>query len=257
MSSSTGTSAENFWDEGFEEETECERFLQKQKTKTVEDEENEVDAEYEEDEDVDDEEETDDDESATEEISAEEETADDDETDESDSEEEDPVEENDPVAEDENDADATQPVKEEKMVKARTKTGGKTKAEAIREVIERRKRAGASLRPRDIIEELSDNGFEVNASQVSVTLRSMGVPPAPKGRVKGTKMKPKEPTATTEPKSRMALKRGVGEKAAAHDGELLETEAMLDKAAEFVTASGGYEKAVAILGMYNRIVSRG
>lgn len=252
MPSTTGTSAESFWDEG--DETECERYLQHQKAKTVEDEENDVEAEYDEDE----EEETDDDESVEEEISAEDETADDDEADESDSEEEeDPIDDDDPVAE-ADDAEATQPVKEEKMVKAKAKTGGKTKAEAIREVIERRKRASASLRPRDIIEELSENGFEVNASQVSVTLRSMGVPPAPKGRVKGTKMKPKEPAATAEPKSRMATKRGVGERpAAAHDGELLETEAMLDKAAEFVSASGGYEKAVAILGMYNRIVSRG
>jgi hypothetical protein len=251
MSVSTGTSAENFWDDGLEEEAECEKFLQEQKTKVIEYEEEETSAELagdDEDEDEEyeeDEEEEDVDDDIEDAADVEEEEDDDVELPETDhaAEEEDSETENDPVA-DAEDADATKSVKGKKMAKPKTRTGGKTKAEAIREVIDRRKRAGESLRPRDIIEELTDNGFAVNASQVSVTLRSMGVPPAPKGRIKGTKIKPATPGA--EPKSRMALKTGVGEKPA-HNGKPADAANMVDMAVEFLKAAGGHDKAVELL----------
>lgn len=261
MSAKTGSSAENFWDEGVEEEAECERYLQHQKVKMIEDEENITEDEYDEevDEDEGDDEESDEDDVDDSEAAEESENnADPVVAEESaDSQE---VTDDDPAADAEEDAEAAKPVKEKKMAKTRTKAGGKTKAEAIREIIERRQKAKESLRPRDIIEELNENGFEVNASQVSVTLRNMGVPPAPKGRGKGT-AKPAAATPTEEQKSRMALKRGVSgatkpQAVAGTDGQLKETELMLDSAAEFVHTAGGYEKAVALLNMYHRIVSR-
>ena len=256
MTVSTGTSAENFWDDGVEEESECERFLQEQKTKIVEDEEEisaELDDDEEEDEeydDADDDEDDDDDIEDTAETEEEDEEAP--ETDES-AEEEETETENDPVAEAE-DAEAATSVKGKKMAKTKTRAGGKTKAEAIREVIDRRKRAGESLRPRDIIEELTDNGFAVNASQVSVTLRSMGVPPAPKGRVKGSKAKPAAPAAES-PKSRMALHKGVEDKPA-HNGKPKDASAMIGMAVEFLNAAGGHDAAVELLDSVARLSQR-
>lgn len=251
MTVSTGTSAENFWDDGVEEESECERFLQEQKTKIVEDEE-EISAEFDDDEEEDEEDDADDDEDVDDDIEDAAESEEDEEAPETDeaAEEEDVETENDPVAEAE-DAEAATSVKGKKMAKTKTRAGGKTKAEAIREVIDRRKRAGESLRPRDIIEELTDNGFAVNASQVSVTLRSMGVPPAPKGRVKGSKMKPAAPAAET-PKSRMALHKGVGDKPA-HNGKPKDASAMIGMAVEFLNAAGGHDAAVELLDSVSRL----
>lgn len=248
------STSENFWDDTVEEEAECERFLQTKKTKIIEEEETVVSAEY-------DDEEDDEEDEADEEDSEEQEEELDEapETDAAaDTEDSEGSDDSDPAAEADNDeAEAASTVKEKKMPKTKAKAGGKTKAEAIREVIDRRKRAGESLRPRDIIEELSDNGFEVNASQVSVTLRSMGVPPAPKGRVKGTKIKPE---ATPESKSRMALKRGVSEKPASKKADDFTVEvrsddgpaAMVDMAFEFLQAVGGYTKAVSLLNSITR-----
>lgn len=258
MTVSTGTSAENFWDDGIEDEAECERILQTQKTKIVEDEqiisdeladdeEDEEDEEYDADEDEDVDDDTED------AADSEEDDAEAPETDES-AEEEDVETENEPVAEAE-DVEATTVVKGKKMVNPKTRTGGKTKAEAIREVIDRRKRGGESLRPRDIIEELTDNGFAVNASQVSVTLRSMGVPPAPKGRVKGSKMKPAAPVAET-PKSRMALRQGVEDKPP-HNGRVKDASAMIGMAVEFLTAAGGHAAAVTLLDSVSRLAQPG
>ncbi len=243
MTVSTGTSAENFWEDGLEEEAECEKFLQEQKTKTIEDEEDIV-AEFDESEEDADNSEYDDEEEEDYEESDElaEEDAEAPETDEL-AEEDGCYSENDTVAESDEDEAATK-VKGKKMVKAaKPRAGGQTKAEAIREVIDRRKRAKESLRPRDIIEELTNNGVEVNASQVSVTLRSMGVPPAPKGRIKGTKMPAKD--AATPP-SRMARKKGVGERPA-HDGKSATPASIVEMAVDFLEAAGGREKAVELL----------
>jgi hypothetical protein len=256
MTVSTGTSAGNFWEDGFEEEAECERFLQEQKTKIIEDEEEHVvEAAYDDEEEADDDEEEEVEEQEPETDAAKPELVAEADDAEEVAEEKD-SEETEPVAEGEEEAEATNPEKGRKMAKTKTKAGGKTKAEAIREVIDRRKRASESLRPRDIIEELSDNGFEVNASQVSVTLRSMGVPPAPKGRVKGSKVKPTE--APAEPKSRVALKRGVSgkevTKPAARNGELevvmgqpASPAAIVKMGVEFLDAAGSYASAIDIL----------
>lgn len=260
MAKHTGAPAESFWEDGIDDEAECERFLQHQKARTgPEDDEASVETMTEA-------EETEEEEDAEREEVVAEDDSDigddsddsDEESDEEDSESEDIVseEESDPAAEDET-PEAAQ-LEDRKMAKTKVKAGGKTKAEAIREVIEKRKKAGTSLRPRDIIEELANNGFEVNASQVSVTLRNMGVPAAPRGRAKGSKMKSAE--APAEAKSRVALKRGVEAKlkaAPAANGQLEETEHLLDAAGEFIGAAGGYEKAVSLLGMYNRLLSRG
>lgn len=251
MTVSTGKSAENFWEDGYEDEADCEKFLQEQKTKIIEDEEEHgVTAEY--DEDAEDEEDEDEDEQDSDgdyddgELVAE----GDEDADEEDAEDEEDIEtDEDPVAEaEEDEAEATSHEEGKKMSKTKAKTGGKTKAEAIREVINRRKKAGESLRPRDIIEELSANGFEVNASQVSVTLRSMGVPAAPRGRAKGTKVA--KPAAEAEPKSRVALKRGVGEPS--HDGAG-DAASMVDMAVDFLHAAGGYAKAVELLDSISRV----
>lgn len=252
MTVSTGKSAENFWEDGYEDEADCEKFLQEQKTKIIEDEEEHgVTAEY--DEDAEDEDEDDDDEEQDSDADDEGElVAESDEDDTEDAEDEEDIEtDDDPVAEaEEDDAEAASPEKGKKMSKTKTKTGGKTKAEAIREVINRRKKASESLRPRDIIEELASNGFEVNASQVSVTLRSMGVPAAPRGRVKGTKIS--KPPAEAEPKSRVALKRGVGDKFEVTVSDDHDPASMVDMAVDFLHAAGGYAKAVELLDSISR-----
>lgn len=54
---------------------------------------------------------------------------------------------------------------------------GATKSDMIRSEIARRQESGDSLRAKDIIATLAKRGVEVNASQVSVTLRNMGVAP--------------------------------------------------------------------------------
>jgi transposase len=54
---------------------------------------------------------------------------------------------------------------------------GATKSDMIRTEIAKRQESGDSLRAKDIIATLAKRGVEVNASQVSVTLRNMGVAP--------------------------------------------------------------------------------
>jgi len=72
-------------------------------------------------------------------------------------------------------------VEAKKMIKASPparkgkKSGGKSKAEWIRDEIARRRDAGESLRPRDIIQGLAEHGVAVVAPQISVALRDMGL----------------------------------------------------------------------------------
>lgn len=238
--------ADSFWEDGYEDENDCERFLQKQK-KSCASEAADVDGEYDEDDtEVDDEiDEDEDDDSA-------------DETEEEDAEAVAEAEEEDPPAEDEEseEAEPEEVTMATKMTK-KTRAGGKTKAEAIREIIERRKSSGDSLRPKDIIDELSRKGFEVNASQVSVTLRNMGVPAAPRGRRPGTKMAPKPAAAAgADGKSRAAMKRGV--RSAEDDGEGgLSLSEGLDAAALFADTVGGYDRATELLDACRRMQERG
>lgn len=133
--------------------------------------------------------------------------------------------------------------------------GSKTKAEHIREVIAAKQAAGAELRPRDIIAALEKKGVEVNASQVSITLRSMGIPPARKGGGAG---RPKtKPVAHAEPeaaeKSRQTLKRKAVVPAEV-DGDLSEH---VGAAADFIHAVGGYVRATKLLDLCNKVLQRG
>jgi hypothetical protein len=248
------TEAESCWEDSLENDETRERYLKRQKEEraaATEELEDEVE--------IDESEEETSDESEDELVTAEHEAdAGDDDDDYEDDEEEDSDEESEDdepenVAPDEDSATET---KGRKMAKTKA-DGSKTKAESIREVIEAKRKAGAELRPRDIIEVLKKRGVEVNASQVSITLRNMGIPPLRAGA--GAKKKP----AATAPavnngeaeKSRALLKRRAPETAAAPTG-LAETEKLLDAAADFMHASGGYEHAVKLLNMCNRLSHR-
>ena len=244
------TEAESCWGDSVENDETRERYLRRQKEKPV------VDAEHEEDVDNDESEEETSDESEDELVTAEHEADagdedDDEEEEDSDEESEDDDPEN--VAPDETSATAT---RGGKMAKTKA-DGSKTKAESIREVIEAKKKAGAELRPRDIIEALTKRGVEVNASQVSITLRAMGIPPLRKGA--GAKKKTAAishaVTSGEAEKSRATLKRRAPEVVAAPTG-LAETEKLLDAASEFMHASGGYEHAVKLLNMCSRLSHR-
>lgn len=243
------TEAESCWEDSVDNDETCERYLRRQKEKRAA-----AAEELEDDVEVDESEEETSDESEDELVTAEHEADagdDDDEEEDSDEESEDDDPEN--VAPDEDSATAT---RGRKMAKTKA-DGSKTKAESIREVIEAKKKAGAELRPRDIIEALNKRGVEVNASQVSITLRAMGIPPLRKGA--GAKKKPAatghaDTNGETE-KSRATLKRRAPEVVEAPTG-LAETEKLLDAASEFMHASGGYEHAVKLLNMCNRLSHR-
>lgn len=145
-----------------------------------------------------------------------------------------------------------------------------TKAEMIREEIKRRKAAGDSLRARDIIATLEEEGVEVNASQVSVTLRSMGVAGSggrgrPAGQKKdkatataaaGTRGRP--PKAQSEEMSRKTsravtekpVRQKMAQPAGASDAF---TEADLEATAAFVGAVGTADRGMTLLRIFSRL----
>lgn len=222
------TGAESVWEDGIEDEGGCEKFLQKQKEKLQASAEEDVDADDEDgDEDVaDDEDEPSDDDGVEDE---EDESADEDE---------------------DTSAEAQPEVNKMSKVKA-----GKTKAEAIREVIATLKAKGEELRPRNIIAVLEKKGIEVNASQVSITLRSMGVPAIKRGAGKPAK------EAKTAESNGEATKSRIANKVATPVTEQHELPAdmeaygdMVDTAAEFMHAVGGYDRAVSLLGICNKVM---
>jgi hypothetical protein len=214
------TGAESVWEDSVEDEEGCEKFLQTQKSKLRASAEEDVDAE--EDEVADDEDEPSDDDSV------EDESADEDE---------------DPSAE-------AQP-EGNKMAKAKA---GKTKAESIREVIESLKAKGEELRPRNIIAALEKKGVEVNASQVSITLRSMGVPAIKRGAGKPAK-EAKTAEHNGESRSRIATKLVTPvTKTAEPVADMDAYGDMLDTAATFMHEVGGYERAVSLLGICNKVM---
>lgn len=139
------------------------------------------------------------------------------------------------------------------------KREGKTKAEMIRDEIERRKKSGDSLRACDIIAALNEEGVEVNASQVSVTLRSMGVE-STRGQRK-TKETAEKPTRGRKPKAaaegmsrvhhRKTDEKPVSVKAQASDTAF--TEADLDATAEFISAVGSAERGSTLLRIFSRM----
>jgi hypothetical protein len=249
------TDAESVWDDDDNSEAAHEEFLRKQAAKVAnsaeadEDEEEREEAEEEaEDEELDDDEDElewsadEDDDEEDEDVvdAADEETA------------EDVIVA--PAAEDES---VSSPAKPTGMKMAKKASRGKTKADSIREVIEARRAAGSDLRPRDIIAALEKKGIEVNASQVSITLRSMGIPAARKGGG-GRPPAVKESGASEEAvKSRATAKARAKDVETDLDGEALHSaESMLDAAAEFIQKAGNFANASAALSLYNRIAAR-
>jgi len=242
------TDAESCWEDGFSDDDGCEKYLQRQKAAVIA---NDVEAvDEEEPETVDDVEEND---SEDADMVAE---ADED-LEEEDSEA--AADDEDAPAEEEAEATSEANPKGSKMPK--TKAVGKTtKADSIRAVIEARKAGGAELRPRDIIETLKKKGIEVNASQVSITLRAMGVPAAKRGG--GAKPKGKATAAIAEPngehkESRPTAKFRVGavvEKPEPAAGTL--SGDMLATAAEFMRAAGSYDHAIELLDICKRVIQR-
>lgn len=258
MAKQTGiTGADSCWEDGFDEDADCEKYLQARKTKIVAEERLE---EGEEDEDNGDGDEAEEESAEEYEAVAEANDAEDDEeNDESDDDDDndesddvaDEAESDDTADEDEEPSEATS-TKGRKMVKA--KTGGKvTKADAIRAIIEAKQNAGVEIRPRDIIEALNKKGIAVNASQVSITLRAMGVPPAKRGG--GGGRPPKARPAEVAPKSRATAKiRAVEPK---HDGVARDYDNdEIEKATELLRATGSYESAVSLLGLCHKIMQR-
>jgi hypothetical protein len=228
-------SAESFWDDGsIDDDEKCEKYLKS--------------------EDVTDDAANDDSGEEAEEV-AEEETQTLAQAEDADGEE---AEENDddPADEEDLDASAAQP-RGKKM--AKKAVSSKTKAESIREVIEARKKAGKELRPRFIIADLEDMGVEVNASQVSITLRTMGVPPSRKG---GAGKKPAKAHAeengeavrsrATAKASRAGDRGGVVQRAAT-TGDFAEVYRTLTAAQAFVQTAGSIDLATRALEAYSRL----
>lgn len=146
---------------------------------------------------------------------------------------------------------------------AKKRGDGMTKAEMIRDEIEKRKKSGDSLRACDIISSLSDKGVEVNASQVSVTLRNMGVPSGPRGRTAKPKAAAGEkPTRGRRPKAEPASERPLAhykqgaaktpKAAPSSNGEAF-TETEILATSDFVTAVGGAERGTALLRIFSRM----
>jgi hypothetical protein len=257
------TEAESCWDGSENDEEMRQRYLKRQNTITAATNSAHVEsesAEEEEAEDEEDEEEVDEDEDS--------ETADDDdeyEDDEEDEDEEDAdADEEEPHAETSSEEpENVAPVKSaaitkgSKVIKHR-EAGSKTKAESIREVIEAKQKAGAELRPRDIVEALEKRGIAVNASQVSITLRSMGVPPLRKGG--GAKKKQPvaaEPEAAVRSRDALKFKQRVAPAVAPKaNTNLAETEKLLAAADTFMRTCGGHKQATDMLDMCARLLHR-
>lgn len=246
------TGAESCWDDRLNEDEDCEKYLQRQKVRNTvgasDEETGDDNLEKDAAEDEDDEETEYDDDGedgvATEEAVAES------------TEEEDSVEteEDDPVDAEHVATPSTKP-KGRKMVKAKA-TGGKTKADAIREVIESRKNSGAELRPRDIIATLEKKGIPVNASQVSITLRSMGIPASRKGGGR-TKKAAENGEAAKSRVTHKARAKDVAPSMARAGDDQHPTEALLDAAGEFIEKAGNFANAAMALSLYHRIATRG
>lgn len=166
--------------------------------------------------------------------------------------------------EDDEDAEvsAAREILEKRSSTVAKKREGLTKAEMIRNEIEKRKKSGDSLRACDIIATLSDKGVEVNASQVSVTLRNMGVASTrgrkPKGdKAATTPTRGRRPKAASEDEGvvRVAHRKATEKAPAAkttQSGSAF-TEADLEATAEFVAAVGGAERGATLLRIFGRM----
>lgn len=230
------TGAESCWDDGFEDDGSCEKYLQQKKAELIA--KNGVtEDEYEE-------ESTEESDASPEDEEIHADTTDDAEDEESDESEENAETDEEPVT--------AKVAKGNDMVKTKPTTGKITKADAIRAIITAKQEAGVEIRPRDIKAELEKNGIEVNASQISITLRAMGVPPAKMGpgRPAGSKNKVAAAVAA-EPKSR-ATARFAPAASAEEDGQ----EEVLNYAADLLKAAGSYDAAVSALNLCRRLTTR-
>lgn len=234
------TAAESCWDDdSIDSDEKCEKYLQKQRTIAAED----ASSNDEEDENSEGGDETADDEDDSAENDAVEARGTDSEEDGDEEEIEEP--------EDESETEASTS-RGKKMAKKKA-DGSKTKADYIREVIAAKQAAGAELRPRDIIAALEKKGVEVNASQVSITLRAMGVPPLRPGGKKKAEAKPPAAVEASADGRRATLKRRAPE--AESTGEL--SAHHFEAAADFIHEVGGYAQAVRLLELCNRVQQRG
>lgn len=234
------TGAESCWDDGFEDDSSCEKYLQQKKAELIA-------------------------ETPVEEDEYEEETADEDDAESSEDEvkeihnsaADDADDEESDVSEETADADeepaAAEVAKGAKMVKAKTTAGKMTKADAIRAIIAAKQEAGVEIRPRDIKAALEKKGIDVNASQISITLRAMGVPPTTSGRGRPAGSGGKVPAAhSEEPKSRVTARFKALPDAEDGDGQ----EASLNHAADLLRAAGSYEAAVSALNLCRKLIAR-
>lgn len=240
------TEAESCWDDESSADTEekCEKYLQSKQKQTraatpVEDEEDNVDDDDDIDEDDDDADEDNEDADADEAEALGKDP-------EVDSDEDNPTEAS--VTE------AANP-RGRKMAK-KSVAGAKTKAEHIREVIAAKKASGAELRPRDIIAALEKRGVEVNASQVSITMRAMGIPAMRKGG--GAKPKTAKASTHEEPAEtkRATLKRKAPVSESGASGSMSEIDGQLEAAADFIHTVGGYDRALSLLNLCNKVSNR-
>lgn len=241
------TGAESCWDDGFEEDEDCEKYLRSQKSRMMAE---EADADVDEDDDAEEDDTDDSDDESSDDVTAE---AEDSSTEEDDEAEE--ADESEATAEEDSEiASEADPEEGKKMVKPKA-SGKGTKADAIRSVIEAKQAAGVEFRPRDIIEALKKKGIEVNASQVSITLRAMGVPALKRGRAATKGAKPE--AADGEPvRSRATAKvRAIEPKEVAHADGL--SSGMVEQAADFMHAAGGFDEAVALLTLCKKVMQRG
>jgi hypothetical protein len=236
------TAAESCWDEeSIDSDEKCEKYL-KRKQEIAAEAEDADDADVDEDDDDDAEEDGDEDATdAEDDVTA---TGTDSEDDDDDDSEEE--EENEP---DDAEEEASTS-RGAKMVRKKA-DGSKTKADYIREIISAKQAAGAELRPRDIIAALEKKGVEVNASQVSITLRSMGVPPSRKGPGKPAT---KPEAVKAEPETRRATLKRRDVSAEPADGDLT---SHVEAAADFIHEVGGYSRALKLLDLCNKVLQRG
>ena len=235
------TGAESCWDDEPESEAACEKYLHahsvNRRREPIEDEE-------EENEDAD---ETDTDENEQDSVEEKNPVTAEEDSDVGDDEEED--EENDEPADEE-----SAQLKGKTMAKAKT---GKTKAESIREVIAARQEAGKDLRPKDIIEALNKKGVEVNASQVSVTLRAMGVPAMRRSGPATSKPAASKPETNGEDlKSRVTAKVRAPIAAADVAVSVEAMDSLLGQAADFIHEAGGIDRARSVLEMCHKVMQR-
>lgn len=142
-----------------------------------------------------------------------------------------------------------------KMAK-KSATGTKTKADHIREIIAAKQAAGAEFRPRDIIAALEKRGVEVNASQVSITMRNMGIPASRGGGKPKTKAAKPSEGETPPETSRATLKRKTANSDESSGGFSNFDAQDLEAAVDFINKVGGHARAKSLLDVCHKFAGR-